>query len=196
MVNLLSLAIFSSLAFNLVVQCALGLAEFTGAQQKSLLAPLFQSAVLFISILILWVFFTLVVEPLSLGFMEYLLYFPLSFLLCLGLETGGTRLFKRLRIIMPEFKLFSVPSAYNGLMVIALMLTLRLALAPVEALVMALGFAVGVLFSTFILVNIGRRSSLEMVPPYLRGFPLIAISAGLLSLLFTALSILLYSIVG
>lgn len=189
MANLFSLAVFSSLAFNLVVHCGLGIPQIAERQEMPFFLLVIQSLVLFLSVSLLGIFFTMVLIPLSLGFMQYILFFPLSFLVCSALERGLEKL-----NIYPKERLFSTPSAYNGMIVLALIATLHLSLRVIDTLIIAFGFALGLFLSTAILFAIVRRSVLEIVPPFLQGFPFVAISAGLLSLIFTVIASLIGSI--
>jgi electron transport complex protein RnfA len=110
-----------------------------------------------------------------------------------GLETVFFRLFPS---PAPESNLFSPLSGYNGLVLGSLMLTLRLALSPAEALVLSLGFTLGALFAVLILNEIRRRAFPETLPPALRGTPLILISMGLLSLIFSSAAAIFLSALG
>ncbi|MDR2150613.1 MAG: hypothetical protein LBO67_07355 [Spirochaetaceae bacterium] len=194
MVSLFSLAIFSTLAFNLVVHCGLGIPDIAAKEELPLFSLAVHSMVLFVSVVLLVIFFKMVLIPLSLGFMAYLLFFPLSFLVCSGLERGSALVLKKLHIYPPENCLFSVNSVYNGMVVLALIATLHLSLGFIDTVILAFGFALGVFLSTIILFAIVRRSVLEVVPPFLQGFPFIAISAGLLSLIFTVAAQVISSI--
>jgi electron transport complex protein RnfA len=185
---ILSLGIFAGLAVNLIIHLGLGLGEIGSAQCRFRCRACLQWAVLFIAVLSLWFFFTYIAAPLSLGFLNYLLIFPLSALVCMGLEACAVRLFFKKE--KPPL-LFGAASAYNGLVVSALFLTIQLAASPLEAAVLSLSFAGGALLAAFILCEIKRRASVEKVPPFLRGTPLVLISAGLLSLIFSAAAVFL-----
>lgn len=190
---LASLAFFASLALNLIVQFGLGIREIAGEEKEAGL-PFFQAGVFFIAVLILWFVFSYLIVPLSPPFFEYFLFFPVSAVLCIGLETASERFFPQ---IVPAKKLFSAVSAYNGLALTALVLTLHLATSAVGAFVIALGFSAGILLSILILKEIRKRSFIEAVPPFLRGKPLMLISIGFLSLIFTATTtILLTTLIG
>jgi electron transport complex protein RnfA len=179
---IISLAVFAGLSVNLVIHLGLGLGDIGSVQRRLRRFVWFQWVILFIAILSLWFFFTYIVAPLSLGFLNYLLFFPLSALVCMGLEACA------LRFLSKEEKppMFSPASAYNGLAMTALFLTMRLAGSPLEAAVLSLAFTAGALLAALILSEINRRASIERVPRFLRGAPLMLISAGLLSLIFSS----------
>jgi electron transport complex protein RnfA len=179
---ILPLAVFSGLALNLILQLGLGIGDITAVHRRSRRFSWFQWAALFLSVLILWVFFSRILIPLSLGFLEFFLLFPCTALVCAGLERGAARIFPKL---IPDPAMFTPVSSYGGLALTALMLTLRLAASLIEAAVLSLGFTLGSLLSALILNEIHRRASMEAVPPFLRGAPLTLISMGILSLVFS-----------
>ncbi|MDR2186257.1 MAG: hypothetical protein LBO80_11430 [Treponema sp.] len=185
---IISLGIFAGMAVNLIIHLGLGLGEIGSAQYRFRHHVWVQWAVLFITVLSLWFFFTYIIAPLSLGFLNYMLIFPLCALVCMGLEACAFRLFFKKEKLSP---LFSAASAYNGLAVSALFLTMHLAASPVEAAVLSLSFTGGALLAAFILCEIKRRASVEKVPPFFRGAPLMLISAGLLSLIFSSAAVFL-----
>jgi electron transport complex protein RnfA len=184
--TLIFLAVFSGLSSNLVLQFGLGMGGISAKRDKGG-GPLFpfQLGLLFAAVLLLWAFFIYIVSPLGLGLFEYVLLFPLSAVVCIGLELLTLRLFPRLFSPPP---LFNPVSAYEGLAVVSLLLTLHLAVSFVEAAVLSLGFSLGIFLSILILNEIRRRSVMEMVPDFLRGSPLVLISMGLLSLIFSSLT--------
>jgi len=133
--------------------------------------------------------------PLWRGFSVYFLLFPLSALVCKGLEILIDEVFP---IILPGLgktkKVFSAFTAYDGLVPISLIITLAVANNFASAFVAALSFTVGNLVAMLILNEIRRRSTLEKVPHFLRGSPLVLISMGLLSLIFTSAAALFFKI--
>jgi electron transport complex protein RnfA len=189
---LAALAVFSGLSLNLMIQLGIGIEDFVPDPARPARFVLLQWAALFFSILVLWCLFAYILSPLSLGFFEYFLLFPLTAGAGKGFETLFSRFFPREASKPGLFSggsgTSSVISAYNGLTLTALVLTLRLAFSFTAALVLALGFSLGGLLSIFILRAINRRSFMETVPKTLRGIPLLLISMGLLCLIFSALS--------
>jgi electron transport complex protein RnfA len=153
--------------------------------------PLIQFCILFVSILVLWVFFKYLLPVFWRGFSEYFLFFPLSAMVCMGLELfiEHVLLERVLPRIFSQFKVkgikksFSAITAYDGLVPASLIITFIAAASFADALVIALFFALGNLTAMITLNEINRRSALEWVPKYLRGSPLILISMGLLSLI-------------
>jgi electron transport complex protein RnfA len=190
--GMISLVVFSSFACNVILQCALGVQGIAEGQERSDPIPRVQGGILFLSVLILWVIFSYLLSPLAFGFLEYILFFPLSALVCMGLETLGDRFFP----LASSSKLFTAHSAYNGLALISLILTLHIATNFLDALILSLSFSLSSLAVIFLLNEIRKRSALEMVPPFLRGRPIMLISMGLLSLIFTSLTVILFNILG
>jgi electron transport complex protein RnfA len=89
---------------------------------------------------------------------------------------------------------FSAVTAYDGLAAAALFVTLNLAESFFDAALLALGFALGILASLLILAEIRRRASMEEVPRFLRGSPLVLVSMGLLSLIFSSAAAILFRV--
>jgi electron transport complex protein RnfA len=156
---------------------------------------------LFACLFLLWALFSCALAPLGPEFYWYLLLYPLSATLIKGLE----RLLlwasapERSRAgffsgIATSLSRFFLPSGWVEFLPPGIMLSLHLAASPLEALVLALGFSLGVQLSLGILQEIRRRSRFEAVPPLLRGSPLALISLGLLSLIFTSVSIIFFNL--
>jgi electron transport complex protein RnfA len=161
----------------------------TGTQQGA--NPLLRTAVLFFSGLLPWMLMSFVIAPLGLGAAESLLLYPITVLICLS----ANKIFRRSEKSSAGFP--SVWNSYDGLALFSAFITLRLATYISEALAVAAGLALGHLAATAVLRHIGSRSSIEAVPAFLRGTPLLMISAGLVSLVasFTA-AILLRALNG
>ncbi|MDR1949541.1 MAG: hypothetical protein LBQ38_09120 [Spirochaetaceae bacterium] len=189
---LVVLVVFSGLSLNPLLQFGLGIRNFETEGQKPVRYALFQWIVLFVTVLLLWLFFTYILSPLSLGFLEYLLIFPLTVAAGQGFEMAARR------VIPPPADQPKMPviSAYDGLAIAALFLTLRLASSFAGAVVLSLGFSLGSFLSARILNAIYKRSSTEKIPPVLRGMPLLLISMGLLSLICSSVAAILLRALG
>jgi electron transport complex protein RnfA len=191
MVYIAGLAIFSGLSLNLLLQFALGTAgaaSDTGyykANAKREL-PFIQFCILFVSMIFLWIFFKYLMPSFWRGFAEFFLFFPLSALVCMGLEHSVERIMPRVFSKWKGMrKNFSAITAYDGLVPASLIIAFIAADAFTDVLVIALFFVLGNLTAMMTLNEIARRSSLERVPKFLRGTPLILVSMGLLSLIST-----------
>jgi len=190
MVYIAGLAVFSGLSLNLLLQFALGTAgaaadtgHKTNAKRE---LPLIQFCIFFVSIIFLWIFFKYLLSAFWRGFSVYFLFYPLSALVCMGLELFVERILPR---VFPKLKgmrkTFSAITAYDGLVPASLIIAFIAAEAFTDVLVVALFFVLGIMTAMFTLNEIARRSALERVPKYLRGTPLILVSMGLLSLIST-----------
>ena len=204
MIYLAALAVFSGLSLNLILQFALGAsAAASGKSQREL--PFFQYCVFFISVLFLWLFYSYIFPSSMKGFFEYFLLFPLSALACMGFELLLERLLPQLfpKVFSKIFpnqkapvKVFSAFTAYEGLVLVSLIITISLADNFAAALVLAMFFVLGSLAAMLVLNEIRRRSALEWVPHYLRGSPLILVSMGLLSLISASVAGICFRILG
>jgi electron transport complex protein RnfA len=190
-VQLAALAVFSSLSLNLILQCGLGVRRITAVQEGDDTIPLPQAGIIFISVLLLWVFFSYILSPLLLGFFEYVLLFPLSALVYYALE------FFLYRVLLKKRSQSHRTTAFcDGLTAVSLLLTLHLASGFIDAAVLSFGFAFGILLALFILDEIHRRSGMEAVPRFLRGSPLALIAMGFLSLIFTSAAYMFFRVIG
>jgi electron transport complex protein RnfA len=203
MIHLAALGICASLAMNLLVQLGLGLGILADDNEDYPLRFCCVWGLVFvIGLFFLWLLFTYILTPLGLGFYWYLLLYPLSAALIRGFEVLGSRegtmklvLFRPgLRQSPPSS--FFWPRGWVEFFVLGLLISLHLALNPLEALFLALCFSLGLVFSLVVLREIGRRSRFEAVPPLLRGSPLALISLGLLSLIFSIASIMFFNLSG
>jgi electron transport complex protein RnfA len=183
--NLTALAVFSGLSLNLLIHLGIGIRDFNREPYRPFRFVFFQCFSLFVSAMGLWCLFTYILTPLSLGFFEYFLLFPLAATLGSFWKFLLTRPFSRED---SEERFFSISSAHNGLVISALLITLRLAGSFSGALTLVLGFSLGFLAAAFILRAIFDRLSGETVPSFLRGTPLLLISLGLLALILSSLS--------
>jgi electron transport complex protein RnfA len=186
------LGVCSSLSFNLILQFGLGMGAASSSGEEYRF-PFIQTFIVFVSVLLLWPVFVLAAGLFSLGIFEYILIFPMSALICFGLEHFISLL--ALKGGKME-RTFSASTAYDGLAAAALFITLNLAERFSEAVLLAFGFALGILASLLMLAEIRRRASMEAVPRFLRGSPLILVSMGLLSLIFSSAAAVLFKVLG
>ena len=201
MITFAALAIFSGLSLNLLLSFALGAAGIEpgggDSNTKERRIPLFQYGVIFFSVLLLWIIFTYVFPFFLGGFSEIFLFFPLSALVCMGLELLRERTIpywiprifpRKNRPLRGIKKVYSAFTAYDGLVPVSLFITMNLAWNFTGAFVLALFFALGNLLAILFLNEIRRRSTLEQLPRWLRGSPLVLIAMGLLSFLSVSLA--------
>jgi electron transport complex protein RnfA len=207
MTALLFLFVSASLSLNLILHFAFGLKNIAEGEEEGKAIPFAQIIILFLSVFILWLFSTYALSFLAFGLLEYLLLFPLSVVICMLFEKIYESLFqdssegdsdKKDSSVDTDVdrKYFSPESGYNALILTALFLTLNLAGTILEAFILSLSFALGTLISIFLLRFICRRSLFEAVPANLRGRPLMLISSGLLSLVFTSFTAIFFRVLG
>jgi electron transport complex protein RnfA len=193
------MGVFAALACNLVLHFGLGIQalaikkEDDGIGRTFYAIHLFQGGLIFLAVLILWVVFTYILGPLSLGFFRFILIFPLSAPLCAGLESLFRRFLPREWGWPP---VFGTISAYEGMVPTALFLSLHTATNVPEAAVLAFCFVLGILFPTIVLEEIRRRAGFEAVPRFLRGSPLALVSLGIMSLVFASVAALFFNALG
>ena len=183
------LALFSGLSLNLVLQCGLGLAGIVRYREKKL--PLLKTGLAFLSIMLLWLFFTYILSPLSMGLFGYLLLFPSASLVYSSLEYLFYKIILKRDYEQTEAGIFD-----DGLIGAALFVTVSLSNNIMEAIAFSFGFIASILLSLLILGEIRRRAEVEVVPQFLRGNPLIILSMGLLSIIFGSAALILFRAMG
>jgi hypothetical protein len=177
----LFLPFFAAFAANSFLHFGFGVRLLTGGPRPGPLPSLPVALSLFLSGFGVWVLFVYALGPLSLGFFEPFLIFPLAAAICMAVERWY-RLFSRL----PgdeDSSASSARTAYDGLAYIAAFMSLRLASGLFEALLLSLGSVSGYLFCAAILRAVRARADTEPVPRSLRGAPLVLVAAGLLSII-------------
>jgi electron transport complex protein RnfA len=192
MIHLAALGICASLAMNLLVQFGMGLGILAG-DGEDYLPSLAWGPVFFAGLFLLWLVFSYIFAPLGLGMYWYLLLYPLSAALIRGVEIlisweGAAKFLRRVPPVPPR--------GWTEFLCAGLLISLHLALNPLEALFLAFFFSGGLVFSLAVLREAGRRSRFEAVPPFLRGSPLALISLGLLSLIFSSASVMFFNLSG
>ncbi|MCL2558334.1 MAG: hypothetical protein FWE09_07635 [Treponema sp.] len=196
---LLTLAVFSGLSVNLVLQFGMGALELAlaekgaakGADKGSspgFRARLLEIGVFFASVLFLWGIFFLARNFLPLGFFEYVLVFPVGLVF-----SGALRGFLSGRSGGAFAQGLKAGGPFDGPFVAAaLFVALFAAGGVLEAAAISLGFSLGSLIAVSVVAEIKKRSETENVRSRLRGAPLALIAMGLLSLVFSyAASVLL-----
>ncbi|GHV95706.1 hypothetical protein AGMMS50293_20260 [Spirochaetia bacterium] len=185
------LAVFSSLAMNLMFQCGLGIRGIVMHDFQDKKPALVKLLMIFVTVLLLWLIFAKMPAFLSAGFFVYVFLFPASSLAYYGFEYLACRF-----ILKGKTGGESPISFCDGLAAAALFITLNLAANFVEAVALDFGFILGILLSLMILSEIRRHAMLEAVPQFLRGSPLVLISMGLLSLIFSSASVIFFTLIG
>jgi len=229
----LTLAVFSGLSMNLILRFGIDLQRIALAEgapprdseKNAKRVFVIRPGILFISVLLLWLFFTGVQSVLFLGFLEYILIFPVCSLFFIVIESAARRLIlktnwrggidSRNRFIS-DYLFIDGPdadqSSLNGALAggapvggapvggapvgAALFVILGLAGSFAQAAMLSFGFAAGSALAVLIAGEIRRRSAMEAVPDCLRGGPLVLVAMGLLSLVFISVATVFYAVLG
>jgi len=190
-IPLLLLFIYSCITINVVLQCALGINGIAESKRPVSKSSFVKSAIIFLSVIILWFLFSKIIYSLVSGIFIYILLFPVSAVLYKGVEY---LIF--LYIIKDEEQAESFISFPEGIIAAAVFICINIANSFLEVVILSLGFSAGLFLVNFIIWEIRRRAALEAVPVFLRGKPLILIAMGLLSLVFTTASFLLFRMIN
>ena len=183
--------IFSGLSMNLMLQCGLGIRGAASSGNNSVGNTLEKLVIIFVSIVLLWVFFAKIISAFSSEPVIYVLIFPFGSIVYEGFEYLAYHF-----LLKKEVERDCYISFCNGITVAALFICLNIANSFFEAAALSFGFVSGIFLSFMIIREIRRRSVLESVPRFLRGSPLILISMGLLSLVFTTSALMLFRMMG
>jgi electron transport complex protein RnfA len=231
----LTLAVFSGLSMNLILRFGIGLQRIAleevgggglrDSGENAKWVFLVWQGIYFIACLVLWLFFSILQSVLFLGFIEYILIFPVSSLLFTGIEYLARRLLLKTGWRGGVVSIFLMAgtggvsnnaalnggssanggapggafnnAALNGAMVgAALFIILGLAGGFADAATLSFGFCAGSALAVLIVGEIRRRSAVEAVPHCLRGGPLALIAMGLLSLVCMSAAMVFYAVLG
>jgi len=192
------LLFYSVFTVNLLLQCGLGIkGAVEPTQDNKDISPsldvitIIRSIIIFLAVIILWGFFSKVIFSLIPGMFVYVLLFPVSFIFYDALEY----LFFRY-LIKKDIESEKSVNFPGGITSVAVFLCMILANSFLETIVLSFGVSAGILFAKIIIKEIQKRASLEAVPVFIRGKPLVLITMGMLSLVFTAVSLLLFGMIG
>jgi electron transport complex protein RnfA len=215
----LTLAVFSGLSMNLILRFGIGLQRIAleeeprDSGENAKWVFLVWLGIYFISVMLLWLFFSILKSVLVLGLLEYILIFPVSSLLFTGIEYLARRLLLRTGWRGGAVSLFLTAGAggspngasnnaavnapvHGALVGAALFIILGLAGGFADAATLSFGFCAGAALAVLIVGEIRRRSAVEAVPRCLRGGPLIIIAMGLLSLVCISAAMVFYAVLG
>ncbi|MDR1869988.1 MAG: cytochrome P450 [Treponema sp.] len=184
------LVISSAFTMNLVLQCGLGIKDNSVSGRDDNISILIKMGIIFLTVLLLWVVFSGIFSFISSGIFIYLLIFPVSSMVYSGLEfLFFTYVLKR---DSGDECSLGFP---GGITAVAVFICVNLANSFGKAAALSFGFSAGTFLVFVILGEIRRRAALEAVPRFLRGKPLVLISMGLLSLVFSTASVLLFKMI-
>jgi len=186
----LMLVIFSAFTMNLTLQCALGIkgAAVRGNCGKTI--SLIRLLIIFVSVVLLWFLFSKLHNSIFSGILVFVLMFPVSYMVYSGLEFLVVNYLLKENIEDEGF--ISFP---EGITAVAVFICLNIADDFLEVFLLSFGFTAGILLVIIIIREIKKRAELEAVPRFVRGTPLVLITMGMLSLIFTAGSLLILGMI-
>jgi electron transport complex protein RnfA len=187
----LMLVIFSAFTMNLTLQCALGLKGAAVPDNCSKKTTLIRLLIIFISVVLLWFLFSKILGSFSSGTLIFVLLFPVSYMVYSGFEYIALNYLVKENIEDESF--ISFP---GGITAVAAFICINIANGFLEVLLLSFGFTAGILLVILIIREIKKRAGLEAVPHFIRGTPLVLITMGLLSLIFTVGSLLILGMIG
>jgi electron transport complex protein RnfA len=186
--NLFKIFISAFLINNVVLMRFIALCPFIGMstdEDKSIGMGLAVTFVTVLAAAVTWPVYKFILEPLGLVFLQLLVFILVIASL----------------VQLVEFYLKkSAPALYNSMGIYLALITTNCAILAVtldnisngytfiESLVYAVGVALGFLLSLLLLAGIRRRLRTSPVPAFLKGTPILFVSAGLLSIAFMGFS--------
>jgi electron transport complex protein RnfA len=186
--NLFSIFISAFLIENVVIIRFIALCPFIGMSADEDKAFGMGMAVTFVTVLatcVTWPIYKFILEPLGLVFLELLV-----FILVIA----------SLVQLVEYYLKKAVPGLYHSMGIYLALITTNCAILAVtldnitkghnfiEAVVYALGVAMGFLLSMIILAGIRKRIRTSPIPAFLKGTPILFVCAGLISVAFMGFS--------
>ena len=186
--NLFSIFISAFLINNVVLMRFIALCPFIGMstdEDKSIGMGLAVTFVTVLATCVTWPIYHFILAPLGLVFLQLIVFILVIASL----------------VQLVEFYLKkSAPGLYNSMGIYLALITTNCAILAVtldnisadysfiESLVYAIGVALGFLVSLLLLAGIRRRIRTSPIPAFLKGAPILFVSAGLLSIAFMGFS--------
>ena len=186
----LLLLIFSGFTMNIVLQCALGIKGIAESKIPVNRLTLIKSGLIFISIIFLWFFFSRVISSVISGIFIYVLLFPVSAIVYDSLEFFVFRF-----LLKKDTQDESIINFPGGITAAAVFISINIAGSFLETVILSFGFTSGIFLVNLIIREIRKRAALEAVPVFMRGKPLVLTAMGLLSLIFTTASLLIFRMI-
>jgi Na+-translocating ferredoxin:NAD+ oxidoreductase subunit A len=190
-ISFVILIILSAFSMNLTLQCALGIKGAVESKNPGHFSNFIRLGIIFFSVILLWAFFFKIIHSAISGLYIYILLFPISYIVYEALEY---LLFHQLLKKRPVNECsINFP---GGITAAAVFLCVNIANNFTQAVILSFGFSAGVCLVLIITGEIRKRAALEAVPLFLRGKPLVLISMGMLSLVFSVSALLIFNMLG
>ena len=183
--------IYSAFTVNLLLQCGLGIKGAVDSKNTLDISSLIKISIIFASVIILWLFFSKILFSLLPGIYIYIILFPISYIVYDAMEY--LVFYYILKKDRTSESLINFP---GGITAVAVFLNMYLANNFLQTIVLSFGFTAGLFMAKLIIREIRKRAAFEAVPVYIRGIPLVLITMGMLSLVFTTASLLLFRMIG
>jgi len=190
-IQLVLLLICSGFSMNLVLQCGLGIKGAAESKNPLNVSTLIRMIIIFFSVILLWFFFSRIVNSIIHGILIYVLLFPVSSVVYDLFEYLVFRYMYK-----EESKAGGFVSFPGGITAVCVFICVNLADGFLEAAVLSFGFTAGIFLVYLIVREVRKKAALESVPLFLRGKPLVLITMGMLSLVFSVVSVLLFRMAG
>jgi len=188
-IQYLLLFIYSGFTINIVLHCGLGIRKIVESKYALNKTTFIKLSIIFSSIILIWLFFYEIIFSLFSGIFVYVLLFPVSAILYNSLDYFiFTYLYKNEKETFVSFP--------DGIVAVSVFVCVNIANNLQEAVMLAFGFTFGIFIVNLIIGEIRRKAELEAVPVFLRGKPLVIIAMGMLSLVFTAASLLFFRMIS
>jgi electron transport complex protein RnfA len=191
-IPLILLIIFSAFTMNLTLQCALGLKGIASSKNNDMFLTLIRLSLIFLVIIILWIIFYRIIFSISSGILSFILLFPISFIIYEMLEYLLYRYILK-KDIKNDENYISFP---GGITAVAVFICLNISKSFIETFLLSFGFSAGIFIVLLIVKEIRKRAALENVPYFLRGKPLVLITMGILSLVFSVTSLIFIKMIN
>ena len=185
------LLIYSGFTINLVLQCALGIKGIVVSETQFNTAGYAKLGLIFVSIIFVWFLTSRILYSIIPGIYIYVLLFPVSMIVYDGAEYLVFRY-----AIKKDPGSDSIISFPGGITAAASFICINIANNFFQVMVMSFGFVSSIFLVNLIIREIRARAALETVPVFLRGKPLVLITMGLLSLVLSTASILVFRMIG
>ncbi|MDR1839195.1 MAG: hypothetical protein LBQ93_06395 [Treponema sp.] len=189
--NGILLLICSVFSMNLVLQCGLGMKEAAESNNPLGISTLIKTGIILFSVILLWLFFSKIVNSIIPGILVYVLLFPVSSIVYDGLEH-----FVFSYVYKKDTEGECFVNFPGGITAVSVFICVNIADSFLQAVVLSFGFMAGIFLVYLIIREVRKRAALEAVPLFLRGKPLVLITMGMLSLVFSIISVLLFRMIG
>jgi len=190
---IITVLLFTISAFymNLMLQCGLGIKGTDESKKCKKISTLIGLGIIFFSVNILWILFSKIFIHISAGLFIYILVFPVSYMVYEAFHLLFIRFIIKKDIGKESFVCFP-----GGITAVSVFLCLNISNSFFQTFIISLGFVLGIMLIVLILREIRRQAFLEIIPAFLRGNPMILISMGLLSLVFSVSCTLVLRMIG